>query len=180
MSGSQLIFDGSYDDEAIRQRLRDLDRASNNLTPAMKNIGEHMVQSTEVNFNSESGPDGQKWQDVTPARRAKKKHSKILTETGHLRGSINYRANRKGVAVGTNVPYAAAHQFGFAGAVQVPQHNRLIKQAFGRKLKHPVWAIVGAFSFQQNLSAREFLGVSQSDREEIVSILDDHFAMALK
>jgi phage virion morphogenesis protein len=180
MSGSQLIFDGSYDDEAIRQRLRDLDRASNNLTPAMKNIGEHMVQSTEANFNSESGPDGQKWQDVTPARRAKKKHSKILTESLHLRQSFIPKANRKSVTVGTVVPYAAVHQFGFDGQVKVPQHQRTIKQAFGRNLKAPVTFTVAAFSFQQHMPARPSLGVSQSDREEIVSIIEDHIAMALK
>ncbi|MGE4545832.1 MAG: phage virion morphogenesis protein [Pedobacter sp.] len=180
MAGAQQIFDGSFDDDAVQKRLRDIERAAGDLTPAMKNIGEHMLQSTEENFRTETGPDGQPWQDVSPATRARKRHQKVLTESGHLRGTVNYRANRKSVRVGTNAPYAEPHQFGFDGIVQVPQQNRLVKQAFGKKLKHPVWATVGAFSFEQHIPQREFLGIGRDDTAEIVSILEDHFAGAIK
>jgi len=180
MAGARQTLDGGFDDDAVRQTLRALDQAGNNLAPAMKNIGEHLVQSTEGHFRSETGPDGQPWQDVSPATKARKRHQKVLTESGHLRGSVNYRANRKSVTVGTNVPYAAAHQFGFDGTLQVPQHNRLVKQAFGKKLKQPVWSIVGPFSFAQHIPRREFLGVGEEDRTEIISILEDHFAGAVK
>lgn len=178
MAGARQTFDSNYDDAAVRQRLHDLQAAAGDMTPALKNIGEHQVQSTEQNFRNETGPDGQPWQEVSKKTRARKKHPKVLTESGHLRGSVNYRANRKSVTIGSNVPYAAAHQFGFAGQVQVPQHQRLIKQAFGKPLAFPVWGTVGAFSFEQNIPARPFIGVGESDRIEIVSILEDHFATA--
>lgn len=180
MSGAGLIFDGSFDDENVQRLLADLTRAADNLAPAMKNIGEHLLQTTEEGFREQTGPDGKKWPEVSSRTRARKKHAKVLTESGQLRGSINYRANRKSVTVGTNAPYAAAHQFGFEGQVQVPQHNRLVKQAFGKRLRQPVWATVGPFNFQQNLPARPFLGVGEKDKGEIRSIIEDHIAAALK
>ena len=178
MAGTQQTFDSSYDDAAVRQRLHDLQAAAGDMTPALKNIGEYQLQSTEQNFRSETGPDGQPWQEVSPKRRARKKHPKVLTESSHLRDSVNYRAKRKSVTIGTNAPYAAAHQFGFAGQVQVPQHNRLISQAFGKPLAFPVWGTVGAFSFEQHIPERRFLGIGPADLEEIHSIVGDHFAAA--
>jgi phage virion morphogenesis protein len=180
MAGARQTFDGSYDDAEVQERLRKLDEAAGDLTPAMKNIGEYLVQSTEDNFDRQTDPDGRPWQDVKPATRARKKHPKILTESHHLRGSINYRAGQTSVAVGTNVPYAAAHQFGFTGQVSIPAHTRLIKTAFGQPLRHPVWARIEPYTLHQDLPARPFLGIGDDDETEIVGIVEDHMAMALK
>lgn len=166
------------DDREIRTALNRLLRATGDLTPAMKNIGEYLVQATEERFNRQSDPDGQKWPEVAPATRARKKHPKVLTESHHLRGSIHPQADRHSVTVGTNVPYGAIHQFGFEGEVSIPAHERLIKVAFGKALKQPVRARIRPYTVRRNLPARPFLGLSEQDREEILAIIADHLDRA--
>ena len=85
----------------------------------------------------------------------------LNVRTGRLRRSITQRIDASdseisGI-VGTNVEYAAIHEYGFKGSVTIKQHLRLVKQAFGRPLKSPVWATVGAHSKNVNLPARSFL-----------------------
>ena len=56
--------------------------------------------------------------------------------TGTLRASINSRVTRNGSritgSVGTNVVYAAVHEYGFDGMVDVRQYTRHVTQVFGR------------------------------------------------
>jgi phage virion morphogenesis protein len=180
MSGAGQEITVAIDDREVQDALKRLVKATGDLTPAMKNIGEYLVQATEQRFDSETGPDGQKWQEVSVATRARKKHPKVLTESHRLRRSIHPEADKDSVTVGTNVPYAAIHQFGFSGQVNMPAHDRLIKTAFGKELKHPVWARIEPYKLQQNLPARPFLGISEADKEEILAIIEDHIDMALK
>lgn len=180
MSGAALIFDSKYDDAAITVALKRLLKVGGDLSPVMKNIGEYLVQATEERFRTETDPDGNKWPEVSDATRKKKKHPKVLTESGQLRQSINYRASGNEVVVGTNKPYAAAMQFGFDGPVQIPRHKRLMKQVYGKALRFPVWAEIPAHTIQQHIPAREFLGVSEADRREILGIIEDHIQMAMK
>lgn len=91
----------------------------------------------------------------------------LNVRTGRLRRSITQRidasANEISGIVGTNVDYAAIHEYGFKGAVSVKQHLRLVKQAFGRPLKSPVWATVGAHSKNVSLPERSFLRSALAD-----------------
>jgi len=69
----------------------------------------------------------------------------LNVKTGRLRRSINGRMTGQGTAevsafVGTNVPYGRTHEYG--GDVTVKEHLRLVKQAFGKQLKTPVWQTV--------------------------------------
>ena len=78
-----------------------------------------------------------------------------------LQRSINKKvvANSQEVvgSVGTNVRYAAAHEFGFQGTVNVPAHLRMMKMAWGRAVKKPRQIMVGAHSMKMNLPERSFL-----------------------
>lgn len=60
-------------------------------------------------------------------------------------------------SVGTNIRYAAAHEFGFQGTVNVPAHLRMMKVAWGRAVKNPRQIMVGAHSMKMNLPERSFL-----------------------
>jgi phage gpG-like protein len=55
-----------------------------------------------------------------------------------------------------NVPYAAVHEFGFRGTVQVPAHSRRMTQAFGRPVD-PRQVAVQAHSMRMNIRARPYL-----------------------
>lgn len=55
------------------------------------------------------------------------------------------------------VKYGRAHEYGFSGTVTVKEHLRLVKKAFGKQLKSPVWSTVRTHSARVNLPERSFL-----------------------
>lgn len=98
---------------------------------------------------------------LTQVKSLKLSGQALNVRTGRLRRSITQRIEDSGPdisgIVGTNVEYAAIHEFGFKGNVSVKQHLRQVKQVFGRKLKSPVQALVGAHTRNVDLPARSFL-----------------------
>jgi phage gpG-like protein len=78
--------------------------------------------------------------------------NKILTDTSQLRNSITHKADATGVTVGTNMVYAAIHQFG--------------GQA-GRDLK-------------TTIPARPYLVVQDEDYDRIVRIIERHLSEGWK
>ena len=85
----------------------------------LKIIGSDMVLETTKNFRNEKTPNGEKWERLKPATiksRRKGRVSgtpKILQDTRNLYLSLNkYKIEGKKVTVGTNVNYAAVHQYG--------------------------------------------------------------------
>lgn len=130
------------EDQGLKDLLVKLQSRTSNLTPVMKTIGEIVRGSVVRNFEQEREPSGKRWQ---PSLRALIGGGKTLTDRAILRNSINVKAGRDRVAVGTNVVYAAIHQFGG-------------KAGRGHKV---------------NLPARPFLGVRDEDWPEIkASVLD--------
>jgi hypothetical protein len=55
------------------------------------------------------------------------------------------------------VKYGRMHEYGFTGPVTVKEHLRLVKKAFGKPLKYPVYATVKAHTANVNLPERSFL-----------------------
>ena len=105
-------------------------------------IGRYLVASTRRRFERERAPDGSPW--LTSAR-ALAEGGQTLTDTGRLRGSIAHTVTDGGraVEVGSNVIYAAIHQFGG-------------RAGRGRKAKLP---------------ARPYLGIDERDRTNILRIV---------
>lgn len=119
-------------------------------------------------FKKGVGPDGDMWEpsgrvnamnfreDISKRRSTSK--GKTLVKTGRLRASIHWNADESGVAVGTDVKYAAIHQFG--------------GEAGGRR---------GRF----DMIARPYLGVTKDgeladeDRSLVEKILEQHLRAAL-
>lgn len=85
----------------------------------------------------------------------------LRVRTGTLRRSIGHVVlegpNHVSGHVSTNVEYARLHEYGFRGQLSVPAHVRLIKDAFGRKLRHPVWVQVRAHTKNVNYPERSFM-----------------------
>lgn len=126
----------TVEDQAVKAMLARLQERTGNLTPVMRTIGEIVRESVIRNFEEERAPDGQRWK---PSLRAMLTRGKTLTDRAILRNSINSRASRDRVTVGTNVVYAAIHQLGG-------------KAGRGHKV---------------NIPARPFLGVRKGDWPEI-------------
>lgn len=64
-----------FDSAPVLARLQEIARRVDDLSPAMRDIGELMVESTKERFTSSTGPDGQRWpalaKDTILARLAK-------------------------------------------------------------------------------------------------------------
>ncbi len=187
------------DDTAVLARLAEIARQVDDMTPAMQGIGEALAKSTKQRFDTSTAPDGAAWQrlaastvlgrleQITGAfaaysnvktrkegvRRvgdkkgaflkdgslsAKSRRAleavKPLVDTGILQDSIHYQVipGGKGVEIGTNR---------FAGEWE------------GGAAVHQFGSRDG------DIPARPFLGISASDRSEVLDILDTFLRQAI-
>lgn len=93
--------------DALREKLRDRRRLH-------RMIAGTMADKVEQNFEEEGRP---KWQDLAPStieQRGRKGRwpGKILQRDGQLAASISARSTQDSATVGSNLIYAAIHQFG--------------------------------------------------------------------
>lgn len=128
-------------------------RRMSDLTPLMDELGGAMVASTQARFEAEKAPDGTPWER---SARAVHEGGQTLRDSNRLYQSITHRAGRQHVAWGTNVIYAAVHQFG--ATIRPKSANALAFALPG-----------GDFAQVQKVEipARPFLGVSRDDQAEI-------------
>ena len=144
------------DDQQARDALRRLIHSGQDLSPVLRDIGEHLLNTTRQRFNDEQDPDGKPWEPLSPTTIARKKRNqdKILIQDGHLQGTLNYRVGKDHIDIGSPRIYAGVQQFGAA------------KGAFGTTRKgHPIpWG---------NIPARPFLGLSAQDDREIRTVVRD-------
>lgn len=138
-------------------------------------VGATVESQTHRRLRDEKeAPDGTPWADWSERYAATRHggHSLLMGE-GNLDDSIQFDVADNAVEIGSNLVYAAVHQFGSGNEpVQVPAHQRLVTQAFGRELPFGVWANVSAYSFIQNISERPYLGLSPDNETELINIAD--------
>lgn len=176
MAGAFTII-SKIDDREIVKALDRLHTKAGRMAPAMKNIGEVLLRSTQDRFSSQTDPDGRSWQRLkasTIASKALRGHSdKILRQRGYLADSIRYQANEAGVRIGTNRIYGAIHQFGGKTKPHVirPKNKKALAWPGAR---HPARAVNHPGS---KIPARSFLGFSRQDRDRILEVASDHLRM---
>ena len=150
------------DFNALRKALQNGARID--LRHLTKPVGAALVASTRERFRDGRDPTGRRWdklsdetlagaftkRDRTPLGRIKtsalrrEANRKILVQRGNLKNSINFKAGRTTVAVGSNLKYARIHQLGG-------------KAGRGRKVTIP---------------ARPYLGISEGDAQEIARLIE--------
>lgn len=89
----------------LQEQLTALVNRSANATDAMLSVGQLLESRIRRSFKDSSSPYGNSWAPVA-------RGGKPLVDTGRLRSSITYVAGKDYVRIGTNVVYAAMHQFG--------------------------------------------------------------------
>lgn len=82
----------------------------------MREIGLYMLRSVRKTFRAEGVPSGS-WAPLAPSTirsnpRIYGAGHKLLIRSGRLLNSIHATPSPGGVTIGTNLPYAAVHQFG--------------------------------------------------------------------
>lgn len=133
--------------------------------PALRAIGQGGVSQTRRRFQLGRAPDG------TPWKKGRKKTGQTLIKDAFLVRSIAAQPpSETGVSWGSNRVYAAIHQMGFSGPVQVGAHSRVVRQIFGRPTT-PRRQDVKAHTRQMNMPARPYLGISAQDGVDLSTIL---------
>lgn len=125
MPGNSIEIEGLDEVQAVLQRLRNF---GTNVRPLLAEAGNIIANATEQAFEDE-GPGWRplavrtyhmSYRGKTHTQRGKVTRGferylanrAILQKSGRLRNSITVRATNTEVTVGTNLPYAAIHQFG--------------------------------------------------------------------
>jgi phage virion morphogenesis protein len=160
MSSISVRLDGDTDKLLAKlHTMGNVDKAG-----IMNAIAEGLRTSTVERFSKQESPDGAKWQ---PSIRVSQKGGKSLILSSALRTSIKAESDSSGAAVGTNLVYAATHQFGDERTIRAKK-SKYLKFQIGDK-----WVSVP--SVHVRIPARPFLGVSKEDEEEIKEILEEVF-----
>ncbi len=159
-------------DSGVQQALNRLANAGTSLHPALREIGEFLVDSTRQRFATSTAPDGTRWAPNTETTilmylgRYKGSFSKrggrltkkgagrasgkrpLIGETGDLSRQISYKIEGNDTLyIGSSMIYAATQQFGAK------------RREFQGKAP---WG---------DIPARPFLGLSDSDRSTILDII---------
>lgn len=161
------------------------------------------VGALAVNFSKERFRL-QNWADTTreawPARgrtrrSAKRRQGAILVDTGRLRSSIRVTGNsRHYIAIGTDVPYARAHNYGYRGTVSIKAHKRRqfekktvsYRSRAGNTRSRTEQVATGqagevkAHTRRMNLPRRQYLGESAILTRRIERLMQAEFTNALK
>jgi len=158
---------------SVKVNIEDAQRTLSEAQEALENpismwdeIGVAMTQSTTDRFATGTTPDGNQWPQSIRVKMAQG-NGQTLVDKGQLVRSITHEANDGGVEIGTNVIYAAIHQFG--GTIRA-------KTAKGLRFSIPGVGFVNVQAV--NIPARPFLGVNAEDENEIGEIALRHVAQA--
>ncbi|WP_102226913.1 phage virion morphogenesis protein [Acidimangrovimonas sediminis] len=161
-----MVVTVELNDADLIKALERAARAVTDMTPLMQEIGEMLVESTKARFPEGVSPEGTPWApksqstiDTYRRREAKGKNASLdfrplFGPSRMLSSQIHYEAGPNQVEWGSNRIYAAVMQLGAA------------KGAFGSDAKgHPMpWG---------DIPAREFLGLSDTDRTNIGAAVNE-------
>ena len=174
MVGTGITIDAEGTEE-VGRALRRLFQVFEEPGPILDIIGQSLVTSTIDRFERERSPEGAPWKKSARARR---EGGQTLTDTARLRGSITHRVGPDFVEVGTNVVYAAIHQFGGQTPPRTirPKRAKALKfsiggrTVFAKSVRHP----------GSRIPARPFLGLSSQDEGSIVRVIDRAIGRAVR
>ncbi len=168
------MIEVKLEDEAIRAAFTRLVQAGIQMKPLMQEIGEFLAETTKQRFQTSTAPDGSRWApnaettyvdllgrfkssygkagkiSAAGIRRAARKKP-LIGETGALSTTINYRAGSDFVEIGSPMEYAAVQQFGAKAR-----------------------SFTGGKTPWGDIPARPFLGLSASDRDGLLEIINSY------
>lgn len=177
MTGEIAIRITGDDIEGALTRLINRARAT---APAMREIAATLGDSIEHAFDTQASPEtGVPWPALAPSTLARRgAAARMLQLSGGLISSLSTESDEHRAVAGLSKVYARANHFGTKGmTLQIPAHQRLVRQAFGRRLATPVTATVRAHTRPGNLPARPFAGLSPGHRAEVLGIIARHLAL---
>jgi phage gpG-like protein len=105
------------DDARIQVKMVRMSRSLKDLKPAMRSIGQDIVENIRLGFRDSTDPWGARWKPLAQKtiENRRNKSDKPLVDTGVMRNSINPRAAKKSVRIGLKDSQSHkgfTHQFG--------------------------------------------------------------------
>ncbi len=184
MTGAQI----TVDDGAVLAALERLITAGRDPSPALKALGEAMVNTTKERLRTtKRSPAGVPWTALSRAYARRKRGPGILEETGELRGSPRWQLDGlAALLVGTNRKHARVHQLG--ADIRMPERRQSVYHRYNAREREfeARFAPRGRATIEREVSvgahviripARSFLGVSDADRvsaaEAVEMLLSD-------
>lgn len=142
------------------------------VSPAIAQLLENSVRQ---NFRDGGRPDAWPASKRADGQAAYGNESgQTLVDTARLMNSIVGEGFKDKVTVGTNVEYAAAHNFGIDKEIeqQVREHVRRISQAFGKPIEMKAVTVKAhGRKIHMQLPAREFMLIQDEDWLDIEDII---------
>lgn len=182
MAGGKFII--TYDDQGALSEVRRILGALDDDVPLLRAIGEYGLQSTQGRFSSQVDPDGVAWAPLSPSyqRRKHRNADKILTLRGYLRGTLAWQLAPHAVMWGSPLRYAVAHQKGMD--IQIAARSQQVffrrnaggevGRLFTKKSRSNFAQHVTIAAHTIHMTQRRFLGLSTTDREEILDLAERH------
>lgn len=177
-------------DATVLSALARLESATEHRASAENAIGAYLVTSTQRRFEKEIGPDGVPWKRLSPRTankrigRRRRGFENILRVSRRLEQSVVYAVDDHEIAVGSNVVYAAIQHLG--GEIEQPERQQTIFQnydsksdTFDQRFRKPSRSNfardVTVKAHTISIPGRPYLGIDETDRKEILAIIEDHF-----
>ena len=160
MSGATLT--ARLDSRDAQRALAAIERAGREPGMLLRPIGVVLIRGTRDRMRREVDPEGHPWEPLQPWYAAEKRGSRMLMESGRLRGSITTAFDADTLAIGSKLPYSAVHQF---GATIRPVHGPLL---VFRTANGDAW---GAAE-EVFVPARPYLGISEADAQAVEDVVE--------
>ncbi|WP_434777684.1 phage virion morphogenesis protein [Neisseria sp. Ec49-e6-T10] len=151
----------------VDQLTNTLDKLSyvcTNREPLMLALSEQLLDCVYENFD----------QNGRPAWKGTARGGSILQDSGRLKASITTDHDNNTAKVGTNVVYAAIHQFGGKTKPHkiLPKRAKALKfgNTYAKSVNHP----------GSDIPARPFLSVTDGDIQELQETIEDYILNAIE
>ena len=179
---AMLKIEVNLDTSEVKAALDRLNHAMGDTTPLMMELAQIMSESTDRAFENETDPvTGAKWPKLNPdykARLAEDGYTgSMLQRDGTLKTNIHQEYGHGYARVGTNVTYAAIHQFGgITRAHWIPPKN---KKALAWCKGGKSYVRRAVFHPGSEIPRRRFLGVGPQDKKDMEEAIADYARAAL-
>ena len=98
----------------IARRLEAFSRHVDDVEPMLQDVGADWLSRVQMGFRMQRDPWGSRWKSLARStlQRRRGRSASILSDTARLKRSFSYRVSGGKMSLGSNVEYAATHQYG--------------------------------------------------------------------
>lgn len=178
MAGAHLSINVEFEDREVVEALRRIEQAGGNLKPAMQDIGEYLLISHRDRYDKEQAPDGTPWEPLAESTMRRKMLKGVRRGKGESRKRLTTR--RGNTRAGAINALARSKTLVESGDLR----DLLRYQVTGSSLEFGTDRVYGAtHQFggpERGIPARPFLGLSEQDQGEVLTILKRHLENVMR